>query len=82
MNLLSWTPTHHQHLRTRPLSVLATAERLLQKVLLPIEQEPEGRLADALAALLAALEAPPEPPIVAESRTRRPRHRASEMRLT
>ena len=75
MDLLAWTPTPSQHAHLRHRSVLASAERLLEKVLPPIEEEPEGRLADALAALLAALEGPPEDPAAPRIGTRRRRYR-------
>ena len=67
MNLLAWTPPHQRHPRTWHHHVLATAERLLGEALPPIDQEPGGRLGDALAALLAGLEGSPEAPAVPRS---------------
>lgn len=78
MNLLAWTPTY---LRPQHHPILAAVERHLEKVLPPIGQEPEGRLADALAALLALLDCSPETPAVSKAGTRW-RPRASEMRPT
>ena len=64
MNLLAWSLTHHQHVRTQPHPILATAERLLGGLLPLTDDELGSRLADALAALLAALEGPPALPAV------------------
>lgn len=64
MNLLVWSLAHQQHFRTQSHPILATAERLLGKLLPLTDEEPAGRLAEALATLLAVLEGPPVLPVV------------------
>lgn len=56
MNLLAWVQTHPRNPHPWHHPILAGVERDLEAPLLPIGQEPEGRPADALAALLAVLE--------------------------
>ena len=58
MSLLAWTSVL---LRPQGHPILAAVERFLEKALPPIEEEPQGRLADALSAFLAKSEKPPEP---------------------
>jgi hypothetical protein len=53
MNLLAWTPVVPRHQRR---VILGAVERILERFLPPIEDEPKGRLSDALAVLLSTIE--------------------------
>lgn len=51
VNLSAWAPVIP---RPQRLAVLGAVERVLERLLLPVEDAPQGRLAEALTAFLAA----------------------------